>query len=77
MINNNTATTYAYNTADGSVTATNPVTAPTDGKVVEFVKLGAGQSVGMEYPNVISGVNGGGFQVQVVSGTVDWSLKGK
>ncbi len=75
-IGDNTTTTFAFNLADGSV-ATNPVTAATDGKIIENVKLGAGQSVGMEYPNPIAGTNGGGFQVQVVSGTVDFSLKGK
>ncbi len=77
MLPDNTTTTYSFNTVDGSLTATNPVTVPTDGKVIEYVKLGAGQSAGTSYENAIAGTNGGGFQVQVVAGTVDWSLHGK
>lgn len=75
MLPNNTTTTFAFNLADGSL-ATTPVEVDKCGKVIENVKLGAGQSVGMEYSNGIKGENGGGFYVEVVSGTVDWTLRG-
>ncbi len=72
-----TTTTFAFNIADGSL-ATNPGAVDQSGPTIAFVKLAAGQAVGDPYGgNTVGATNGGGFYVEVASGTVDWTLRGQ
>jgi hypothetical protein len=77
MIPNNTATTFNVNLADASFTATTPPVQDTAGRRIIRLNLAASQTVGEHRgDNVWSCENGGGFSVEVTSGTVDWELSG-
>ncbi len=78
MIPNNTATTYNVNLADASFTATVPPTKDTAGRPVVRMNFGPNESVDMALgPNVIVASNGGGFALELTSGSIDYTLVGK
>jgi hypothetical protein len=76
-IGDNTTTTFAANVADASLVNTRPSTQDKAGRRMVRVNLGANQSAGETFANPRESAGGGGFYVEVTSGTVDWELGGK
>jgi hypothetical protein len=76
-IGDNTTTTFAANVADASLVNTRPSTQDKAGSRVVRVNLAASQSVGEALANPRASEHGGGFYVEITSGTVDWELGGK
>jgi hypothetical protein len=77
IMGDNTTTTFAANLADANLTNTRPSTQDKAGQRIASVSLAANQSVGEAYNNPKRGSGGGGFYVEVTSGTVDWELGGQ
>jgi len=75
----NSTTTLSFNVADANFPNTRPVQphAILGGTLIERVNLAANESVGMAYPNPVVLRNGGGIFVEVNSGTVSWTLRGR
>jgi len=74
-IGDNTKTTFSANVADASLVNTRPSTQDKAGPRVAGMKLAAGESVDVDSKS-IDLKNGGGPYMEIVSGTVDWVLRG-
>ncbi len=76
MLPDNITTTYSWNVADGSLTATTGPTKATAGRPFERISLQANESTSDHYPNPTKLFNGGNVYVEVTSGTVAWTVRG-
>jgi hypothetical protein len=74
-----TSTTFDWNVADASLTATNPPAIDTSGSRLDEVAFIAAQATpftSRDYANAKGLRNGGGLYVEVTSGAVTWEVSG-
>jgi hypothetical protein len=71
-----TTLVFAWNVADGSLTATNPPATDTSGPRLDELPLASGEGVADNYANVKTLRCGGGLYVEVNSGAVSWEVSG-